>query len=138
MRVASIVAVSLAVLLPSGPALAQEDPKKKAELKWAKELVSDFFSAAGGGKSSLARELLTEGMREKMPIPSELWTPLIYSPTVTFTTEEILIDQDEAVFRGSLKHKDKEYTFVVRVVKGTDQRVWRICYVQAVEQKKSK
>ena len=73
-----------------------------------------------------------------MPKTSELWTPLIYSPTVTFTTEEILIDQDEAVFRGSLKHKDKEYTFVVRVVKGTDQRVWRICYLRAVEQKKPK
>jgi hypothetical protein len=140
MRSAGIF-VAVCILLSSpGFARAQVDPLKKEELRWAKEVLTDFLTAASKEQNANAAALLTKELNDstQLKTPPFFWQNLVGKKLGSLSQEEILVGQDEAVFRGVLTGGDQEYDFVARVTKEQERKVWRICYFSMTERKKAK
>src|SRR5262249_15007514 len=113
----AVAAIVASLLLPA----PQGDAKKDAELKWAKEVATDFLRAGLNRDYSTAETLVTaefkkalkeanltvaDRLREVVNNGAESWA---------VTSEEMAPDQDEAVVRGTFKGKNGEAEFSVRV-----------------------
>jgi hypothetical protein len=141
MRVAILGAVAC-LILPFGPAVrSQDDPRKRAELEWAREVVDDFFTAVGSrdaaGRAN-ARSLLAEEQRVEFAEGGDGWRMWSGQKLEAITRSVILFDQDEAVFEGRMSYNGAPYTFKMRVVKAGPRGPWRIAYLRGKEQPKAR
>ena len=139
----ALLAFCIGLAACAGPLHADDDAKKKAELKWARGVADDFLGAAkrgdkAGVEALLAGEyakLLTERDVFKSP-PAEVMAEKTGGfEKATISAEDISPDQDEAVFKGVLESKSGTRAFTLRVVKGKDAGRWRVGFV-AVEDEK--
>ncbi len=143
MRVLAILLLAPLVLLAQPPDQGGKKIKKpitkstvpdkaKAELKWAKGIVEDFFTTGSGPEYKQAVTLMS-GELKKTVNPEDLVYNRLYEKagTWTFSSEELSPDGMEAVFRGTVLGKKGSYenhdaTFVARVLKDKDSGAWRI------------
>jgi hypothetical protein len=109
--------------------------KKAAELKWAKEVVTDFMSAGTQREYDQATVLLSAELRKALEKSSEPGSTFVQNrfsvylkqaKDWTITSEAIAPDEDEAVFRGKSSLDDMEAEYTVRVVKEKDSGKWRV------------
>ena len=131
--VLTVLVAGLFLPVPEG------DAKKDAEMKWAKEVATDFLRAGLNRDFSTAETLVTadfkkalkeanltvaDRLREVVNNGAESWA---------VTSEEMAPDQDEAVVRGTFKGKNGEAEFSVRVTKEKVGGKWRVCFFTAAE-----
>jgi hypothetical protein len=136
--VLTVLVAGLFLPVPEG------DAKKDAEMKWAKEVATDFLRAGLNRDFSTAETLVTadfkkalkeanltvaDRLREVVNNGAESWA---------VTSEEMAPDQDEAVVRGTFKGKNGEAEFSVRVTKEKVGGKWRVCFFTAAEPQKPK
>jgi outer membrane protein assembly factor BamE (lipoprotein component of BamABCDE complex) len=107
-----------------------EDPKKAADLKWARETAIDFLTAINSGKTAAAASLLTDDFRKAgekqsnfLSRPQFGWpAPDNFAPKIT--KEEMSPDGNEVSIRGTVN--DPRQSFTVRVIKEKDGGKWRV------------
>ena len=107
-----------------------QDPKKAADLKWARETAIDFLTAINSGKTAAAASLLTDDFRKAgekqsnfLSRPQFGWpNPESFNPKII--KEEISPDGNEVSIRG--KVDDPQGSFTVRVIKEKDGGKWRV------------
>jgi hypothetical protein len=126
----------LLLLLPCAAEPAQDRPDKKAaELKWAKEVVTDFMTAGLRGEHNQAVVLLSAELKKALESTSEPDRTFVYNRFGVYlngakawsvSKEEIAPDMDEAVFRGTCTGDEGQAEFTVRVVKEKDTGKWRV------------
>jgi hypothetical protein len=124
----------LAVVLIASP-LAYGDDKasSKAEIEWAKGVVTDYLEAARvGGDHRQARRLLTAELRkayEKDEFPQPFQC---YIQKWEFSKNKIAPDKNEVVLEGIISgvygETHPKVAFTVRVVKEKLSGQWRIDY----------
>jgi hypothetical protein len=91
------------LLLFCVPLTANEgDAKKEAELKWAKEVATDFLPGGMQSNYASAEALVTADFRKTL--------------------------KDEVLFQGTCKGKKGEAAFSLRVVKEKDSGKWRVSF----------
>jgi hypothetical protein len=131
----------IACLLLCGLSLpaADDAPKMKAELAWAKETATDFLNAGLWRHYQSAEALATGTYRKTLEEtgPSSVTHLLSLAfgeggaESWSIAQEEIAPDKDEALFRGTFRGKKGEAKFVLRVVKETDSGKWRVGFFSA-------
>jgi uncharacterized protein (TIGR03067 family) len=130
---------------PGGPekrrAPSKPDPKE-AELKWAKEVASDFLTAGLHHNYPSAETLVTADFKKALKEGNDSVTEQLKQVVIVreaeswvITCAEIAPDQDEALFRGAFKGKKGEVAFSVRVAKEKEGGKWRVCFFTAGEYK---
>ncbi len=133
----SRVLASVLLLLLSVAALAQQPPDKKdAELKWAREIASDFLSAGLRQDHVQASVLVASDLKKAVEKDRTTLDSFLSShfstlrmqgaKTWTFASEIIAPDKDEAVFRGQCTGDTGEADITVRVVKEKESGKWRV------------
>jgi hypothetical protein len=139
------VAVLVAGLfLPSPQDEAKKDAKKDAEMKWAKEVATDFLRAGLNRDYSTAETLVTadfkRALKEANLTVGDRLRAVVNDGAESWvvTSEEMAPDQDEAVVRGTFKGKNGEAEFSVRVTKEKEGGKWRVCFFTAGEPQKPK
>jgi hypothetical protein len=129
----SVVSVSIAGEPPSEKSAALD--KKADELVWAKDVASDFVSSVLGQNLTSAEMLMTDDFKKTQKDPTQwIQSPLhvlfaiatMGAAEWTIERETIAPDQDEAVFRGPLKHAGGESVLTVRVIKDGPKAKWRV------------
>lgn len=127
--------VSVAIADDSAGEKSAALDKKAGELVWAKEVASDFVSSVLGQNLTSAEMLMTDDFKKTQKDPNQ-WnqSPLYVLFSISTTgaaewkidRETIAPDQDEAVFRGPLKHAGGESVLTVRVIKEGQKAKWRV------------
>jgi hypothetical protein len=130
------------VLLSCASAVAAEgDTKQDAELKWAKEVASDFLTAGLQHNYASAEALVTADFRKALKEGNTSVTDRLSDVVASgggaeswvLTYEELAPDRDEALFRGAFKAKKGDAAFSVRVAKEKEGGKWRVCFFAAGE-----
>jgi hypothetical protein len=121
---------------------SEEGTKKDAELKWAKEVASDFLTAGLQRNYDSAEALATADFKKALKERNNSVTDQLHRVVLVgeaesweMTYAEIAPDQDEALFRGVFKAKKGEAAFAVRVAKEKEGGKWRVCFFSAGEYK---
>ena len=118
--------------------------KKDAEMKWAKEVATDFLRAGLNRDFSTAETLVTadfkKALKEANLTVGDRLRGVVNDGAESWvvTNEEMAPDQDEAVVRGTFKGKNGEAEFSVRVTKEKEGGKWRVCFFTAAEPQKPK
>jgi hypothetical protein len=113
------------------------DPKKEAELKWAREIAENFLNDIVARKWENAAEATTKAFKANDRNGIYSLRPEIEGTDVkepdggvtawTISTQEIAPDHDEASFRGTLTGPMRSGSFSLRVVKDKDDGgKWRV------------
>jgi hypothetical protein len=123
---------------PSGSQAAASDPKKDAELKWAREMAEDFLNDIVAGKWNNAAALTSKSYHNERwgrgfnAIKGEMDGTLDgHKPgqeltAWTIASQQIAPDQDEASFRGQLTGPQYAGEFTLRIIKQKDDGKWRV------------
>jgi hypothetical protein len=113
--------------------LGKDKTKKKEELVWAKEVVTDFLNAGLHFNYLSAATLVTNDFKTALKegngsLDVVLRDSLVNTGALswTITSEMISPTKDEALFRGTLRSKTAESTFSIRVTKDKETQKWRI------------
>jgi hypothetical protein len=116
---------------------AGDEAKKKAELKWAKEVTADFLDAGLTGNYASAEALLTADFKKALKEGKESVASLFNGPrgakSWAIGSEEIAPDKDEASFRGAFKGEKGEATFSLRVAKEKESGKWRVSFFKSAD-----
>jgi hypothetical protein len=124
-------------------AASEGDTKKELELKWAKEVASDFLTAGLQHNYASAEALVTADFKKALKEGNTSVTDRLSDAVANgggaeswaMTYEAMAPDQDEALFRGVFKAKKGEAGFSVRVAKDHESGKWRVCFFAAGEYK---
>ena len=136
--VLTVLVAGLFLPVPEG------DAKKDAEMKWAKEVATDFLRAGLNRDFSTAEILVTadfkKALKEGSSSVADRLREVVNSGAESWvvTGGEMAPDQDEAVVRGTFKGKNGEAEFSVRVTKEKVGGKWRVCFFTAAEPQKPK
>ncbi|HKD38081.1 MAG TPA: metallophosphoesterase [Pirellulales bacterium] len=116
---------------------AKTSAKKTEELKWAKEVATDFVNSVQHQNLASADMLVAEEFqktaRAKTFRDGSAAEALYGLVTVgaagwSIENETISPDTDEAVFRGTFKHAGGDWVLSVRVAKQRDGGKWRVIF----------
>jgi hypothetical protein len=133
--VRSLVTVLILTAVP----VPEDDTKKAAELKWAKEVATDFLNAGMQTNYASAEALVAPDFKKVLSDGQTSVTYLLSraasggggQESWTIASEEIAPDKDEAFFRGTFKAKKSEAEFSLRVAKEKEGGKWRVCFFTA-------
>ena len=141
MRVLLFACIALVAVCPTA-SRADDDAKKKAELKWARGVADDFLAAMKRGETESAVGLLTAEYAKSIAgkgsaaagLDRLLGTTAFTFEKATVTDESISPDRDEVQLKGELVRASNDTTesvsaFVLRVVKEKETGRWRIGFV---------
>jgi hypothetical protein len=126
------------LLLGAAPAPKEDDAKKDAELKWAKEVAADFLNAGMHRDYSSAEALVTTDFKKALKegntsVTDRLSLVANGAESWVVTCEEMAPDKDEVLVRGTFKGKKGEAVFSIRVAKEKESGKWRVCFFTAGE-----
>jgi hypothetical protein len=115
--------------------------RQLAEVKWAKEIVLDFFAAAKASFDEQAVNLLAPELKKLIhPEASGTWLHnrfrLHNIDSWSVTSEVMSPEKDEVLFRGTFRGLQGDAPFSVRVVKEKDGGKWRIMFFAVGDWKK--
>jgi predicted amidohydrolase YtcJ len=124
-----------------GEKTGEVSDRQIAEMKWAKEIVLDFFVAAKASFDEQAVSLLASELKKSIP-PESFGTWIhnrfrLYNiDSWSVNSEEMSPEKDEVLFRGTFRGLQGEAPFSVRVVKEKDGGKWRIVFYAVGEWKR--
>jgi hypothetical protein len=120
------------------------DPKKAAELKWARDVAETFLHDVVGGKwaeaatsttaAYMRRDRSGTGSHSIMTTAdgiSDGYKPGTALGPATISAEEIAPEADEASFKGKFNEPGRTGTFTLRVVKEKESGKWRVDHFSA-------
>jgi hypothetical protein len=121
-----------------------EADNRKAEVEWAKDVVTDFLKAVKAEEFGQARRLLTPELRREynkdkifLPAGAGIFLEPISWEFSKDEIAKIAPDKGEVVLRGMVyvRSGDKKAkgAFTIRVVKVKDTGLWRIDYLLVEE-----
>jgi hypothetical protein len=123
------------LLVCTAVGVGETDPRKEAELKWAKEVATDFLNAGVQSHYQNAETLLTadyrKALKEGHVSLAVQFRDLILDGKAEFwsiNVAEMAPDKDEALFRGATRGKKGGATFALRVVKEKEGGKWRVAF----------
>jgi hypothetical protein len=113
------------------------DPRKEAELKWAREVAENFLNDIVAGKWDNAAAVTSRNYTTKFgtgfnAVLGEMDGSLEGHKKGqeltgwTISSQQIAPDLDETSFRGELKGHNRAGEFTLRVVKQKDNHKWRV------------
>jgi hypothetical protein len=136
MKHPSLVPMGL-LLLIALPGRGGEDPRMKAEVKWARGVAEDFFDGVFKREEIvglLSPELASAHLKGPF---SSITRPIREYSTATITLEQMAPDHTEVRFLGILKGDRVEADFILRIARGGGG-AWAIRYITIREKAKKK